>query len=404
MQAFDLVVVGAGAAGLHCAALAGAVGQRVLLVDHAERLAEKIRISGGGRCNFTNRDAGPANFISDNPHFCRSALSRYTPQDFMALLQKHGIGFHEKHKGQLFCDEGSERIIAMLDAECRAAGVERWQPARVSDVRRQEAGFQIDTSRGPVTAQRLAIATGGLSIPKIGATDWGLRLAREFGHRIVEPRPALVPLTFSPEDWAPFAALAGLSLPVHISTGKGKARGEFLEDLLFTHRGLSGPAVLQISSFWTEGQALTIDLAPGLDLAALLAEAKMHSRRQLGNQLAQWLPERLADTWLARLGLDATRPMPECRDRDLQQLAQSLAAWQLTPNGSEGWRKAEVMRGGVDTRDLQQSNMESRLVPGLHFIGEVVDVTGWLGGYNFQWAWASAAACASSLEKTEATA
>jgi len=398
MHQFDLVVVGAGAAGLHCAALAGQLGQRVLLVDHAERLAEKIRISGGGRCNFTNRDAGPANFISDNPHFCRSALSRYTPQDFIALLERHGITFHEKHKGQLFCDQGSERIIAMLDAECRDAGVERWQPAKVEAVRRTDAGFELDTSRGPVAAPRLVVATGGLSIPKIGATDWGLRLARTLGHRVVEPRPALVPLTFAPADWAPFAALAGLSLPVRIATGKGKTRGEFLEDLLFTHRGLSGPAVLQISSFWTEGLALTIDLAPGLDLAALLAEAKRHSRRQLGNELAQWLPERLAQTWLARLGLDASRPMPECRDRDLQALAEGLSAWQLTPDGSEGWRKAEVMRGGVDTRDLQQQNLESRVVPGLHFIGEVVDVTGWLGGYNFQWAWASAAACARSLQ------
>ena len=397
LHSYDAIILGAGAAGLHCAAMAGQMGARVLLLDHAAKVAEKIRISGGGRCNFTNRDTTPAQFLSDNPHFCRSALSRYTPQDFIALLQRHGIGFHEKHRGQLFCDEGSERIIEMLLAECAAGGVERWQPCAVRAVRHGAAGYEVDTDRGPVSAPRLVVATGGLSIPKIGATDFGHRLARQFGHRIVEPRPALVPLTFPAQQWAPFAALAGLSLEVLIDAGTGKKRTRFLEDLLFTHRGLSGPAVLQVSSYWRPGEPITIDLAPGRDLATELKAAKARSKRQLGNELAAQLPQRLADTWVQRQGLDATLAMPQARDRDLEALGASLGGWQLQPDGSEGWRKAEVTAGGVDTRELNQQTMESRLQPGLHFIGEVTDVTGWLGGYNFQWAWASAAACANAL-------
>ena len=397
LHSYDAIILGAGAAGLHCAAMAGQMGARVLLLDHAAKVAEKIRISGGGRCNFTNRDTTPAQFLSDNPHFCRSALSRYTPQDFIALLQRHGIGFHEKHRGQLFCDEGSERIIEMLLAECEAGSVERWQPCVVRAVRHGAAGYEVDTDRGTVGAPRLVVATGGLSIPKIGATDFGHRLARQFGHRIVEPRPALVPLTFPAQQWAPFAALAGLSLEVLIDAGTGKKRTRFLEDLLFTHRGLSGPAVLQVSSYWRPGEPITIDLAPGRDLAAELKAAKARSKRQLGNELAAQLPQRLADTWVQRQGLDATLAMPQARDRDLEALGASLGGWQLQPDGSEGWRKAEVTAGGVDTRELNQQTMESRLQPGLHFIGEVTDVTGWLGGYNFQWAWASAAACANAL-------
>ncbi|MCR5864274.1 NAD(P)/FAD-dependent oxidoreductase [Aquincola sp. J276] len=395
---YDAIILGAGAAGLHCAAIAGQRGARVLVLDHAAKVAEKIRISGGGRCNFTNRDTTPAQFLSDNPHFCRSALARYTPQDFIALLQRHGIGFHEKHRGQLFCDEGSERIIEMLLAECEAGGVTRWQPCAIKGVRHGAAGYEVDTDRGTVQAPRVVVATGGLSIPKIGASDFGHRLARQFGHRIIEPRPALVPLTFAPETWAPFSALAGLSLEVHIDAGSGRKRTRFLEDLLFTHRGLSGPAVLQISSFWRPGEPITIDLAPGRDLAAELKAAKARSKRQLGNELAAQLPQRLADTWLQRQGLDATLAMPQARDRDLEALGASLGGWQLLPDGSEGWRKAEVTAGGVDTRELNQQTMESRLQPGLHFIGEVTDVTGWLGGYNFQWAWASAAACAAALQ------
>lgn len=397
LHSYDAIILGAGAAGLHCAAMAGQMGARVLLLDHAAKVAEKIRISGGGRCNFTNRDTTPAQFLSDNPHFCRSALARYTPQDFIALLQRHGIGFHEKHRGQLFCDQGSERIIEMLLAECEAGSVERWQPCAVRAVRHGAAGYEVDTDRGTVSAPRLVVATGGLSIPKIGATDFGHRLARQFGHRIVEPRPALVPLTFPAQDWAPFAALAGLSLEVLIDAGSGKKRTRFLEDLLFTHRGLSGPAVLQVSSYWRPGEPITIDLAPGRDLTTELKAAKARSKRQLGNELAAQLPQRLADTWVQRQGLDATLPMPQARDRDLEALGASLGGWQLQPDGSEGWRKAEVTAGGVDTRELNQQTMESRLQPGLHFIGEVTDVTGWLGGYNFQWAWASAAACATAL-------
>jgi len=409
---FDLVIIGAGAAGLFCASQAGQRGLKVLLIDHAERVAEKIRISGGGRCNFTNRDVGPANFLSDNPAFCRSALARYSSQDFIALVQKHGIAFHEKHKGQLFCDDSSDQIIQMLLKECAAGGVERWQPCSVQELQTlsaetpeaSAARFELHTSRGPVRAHSVVVATGGLPVPKIGATDWGLRLAKRLGHAIVEPRPALVPLTFDEQVWAPFSALAGLSLPVAVSTGQGKGKARFLEDLLFTHRGLSGPAILQISSFWTEGQALQIDLAPEHKLLPLLQSAKQESKRQLGNELASMFPQRLAQAWLERLGLASQRPMPECKDKDLQSLAQQLQAWQLIPSGSEGWRKAEVMRGGVDTRELNSQNMESKRVPGLYFIGEVVDVTGWLGGYNFQWAWASAAACARSLHANTAIA
>jgi len=391
------VIVGAGAAGLHCAAIAGQLGAKVLLLDHAEKVAEKIRISGGGRCNFTNRETTPANFLSANPHFCRSALARYTPADFIALLGEHRIGWHEKHKGQLFCDDGSEAVIEMLLRECEQGGVVRWQPSAVHGVRHGAAGFELDTARGVVHSAQLVVATGGLSIPKIGATDFGYRLARQFGHGIVETRPALVPLTFDPVTWSPYAPLSGVSLEVRIGTGEGRSRTEFVEDLLFTHRGLSGPAVLQISSFWRAGTPIRIDLAPGLDLAGLLADAKRCSQRQLGNELTEIIPKRLADAWLADSPDEAARPMPQQRDRDLAGLAERLHGWELKPQGSEGYRKAEVTAGGVDTRELSSQTLESKRVPGLYFIGEVVDVTGWLGGYNFQWAWASAAACARAL-------
>jgi len=393
MEQFDVVVVGAGAAGLFCAGVAGRRGLRVLLLDHAQKVAEKIRISGGGRCNFTNRDTTAANFLSDNPAFCRSALARYGAADFIALVQRHGIAFHEKHRGQLFCDDSAEQIIHMLLTECAAGKVEHRQPNAVHAVRHGAECFELDTGAGPVSARKLVVATGGLSIPKIGATDWGYRLARQFGHKIVEPRPALVPLTFDALAWAPFAALAGLSMPVTVESGSGRDKGRFQEDLLFTHRGLSGPAVLQISSYWRPGHALNIALADA-GLADSLSAAKAASKRQLGNELALHLPGRLAEAWLPRFDLPASRPMPELRDRDLARLADSLLHWQLTPSGTEGWRKAEVTAGGVDTRELDSRSMESKRVPGLHFIGEVVDVTGWLGGYNFQWAWASAAACA----------
>jgi predicted Rossmann fold flavoprotein len=394
---FDAAILGAGAAGLHCAAIAGQLGARVLLLDHAPKVAEKIRISGGGRCNFTNRDTTPTNFISANPHFCRSALARYTPQDFIDLLQRHGVAWHEKHKGQLFCDRSADDLIQVLLRECEAGGVTRWQPCGIRSVHREGDTFVLETDADTVRVRRLVVATGGLSIPQIGASDFGYRLARQFGHAVIDTRPALVPLTFATELWAPFASLAGIALPVEIRTGPAKKPTRFLEDLLFTHRGLSGPAVLQISSYWQAGEAITVDLTPDHTLADELRVAKQQSRRTLANELSERLPRRLSEAWLASWPGDASRPMPECRDQDLRSLAERVQSWSLVPDGSEGYRKAEVTRGGVDTRELSSQTLESRLVPGLHFIGEVVDVTGWLGGYNFQWAWASAAACARAL-------
>ncbi|HET7773967.1 MAG TPA: NAD(P)/FAD-dependent oxidoreductase [Burkholderiaceae bacterium] len=403
-QPLDAIIIGAGAAGMMTAAVAGQRGRRVALVDHAEKLAEKIRISGGGRCNFTNVNAGPANFLSANPHFCRSALARYTAADFIALVKRHGIAFHEKHRGQLFCDRSAEDIIQMLVRECEMGGVQWFRPCGVSAVAHEAGGFVLATEAGVLRAPRLVVATGGLSIPKIGATDFGYRIARQFGHRIIETRPGLVPLTFNGEQWAPFAALAGASLEVEIETGAAKghkgARGHFLEDLLFTHRGLSGPAVLQISSFWAGGTAITLDLAAGRDLRGDLLAAKASSRQQLNTVLESLLPARLAQTWLnlqPAWAAAATRRIAEASDKLLTDLAASLTQWSLVPTGTEGYRKAEVTLGGVDTRELNQTSMESLKQPGLHFVGEVTDVTGWLGGYNFQWAWASGHACGQAL-------
>ncbi len=417
MQAPHAVVIGAGAAGLFCAARAARQGLRVLLIDHASRLAEKIRISGGGRANFTNRDLDPTapeqHFISGNPRFCRSALARFRPEDFMALLQRHGVGFHEKHRGQMFCDRSARDLIDVLLAECETAPtlgpgrVERWQPCAVQAVRHEPANgrdpahpaparYLLETERGPVRAPLLVVATGGRSIPAIGASDFGLALARQFGLRCTDTRPGLVPLEFDAGDWAPFAQLAGLSLPVEISTGSGNRRARFHEDLLFTHRGLSGPATLQISSHWQPGTPIVIDLAPGIDLQAELRAAKARSRRHLAHELAAWLPARLAEHWAARAP-DWQRPIDQVPDRALDRLARQLAGWSLVPTGTAGYRKAEVMVGGVDTHELSSRTLEARRQPGLYFIGEVVDVTGWLGGYNFQWAWASAAACADAL-------
>ena len=394
---FDAVVVGAGAAGLFCAARAGQLGARVLLVDHAEKTAEKIRISGGGRCNFTNVDTGPANFDSTNPDYCRSALARFTPRDFIALVERHGIAWHEKHKGQLFCDDSSARIVDMLLAECAAGVVERWQPCAVASVSQGAGGFRLDTSRGPVGTARLVVATGGLSIPKIGASDWGYAVARQFGHGIVPTRPGLVPLVCSGAPWERFSALSGVAVPVRIAADASRRAPTFDEDLLFTHRGLSGPAALQISTFWRPGESVSVDLAPGVDLAGRLREAKSVPGRRLGAALADLLPRRLADAWLAATPEIAQRRVADLRDRELAQLAEGMHRWRVVPAGSEGYRKAEVTAGGVDTRELDSRSGESRRVPGLYFIGEVVDVTGWLGGYNFQWAWASAAACAEAV-------
>jgi predicted Rossmann fold flavoprotein len=396
MHQADAVIIGAGAAGLHCAAMAGQRGVRVLLIDHASAVAEKIRISGGGRCNFTNREAAPHHFLSDNPDFCRSALARYTPRHFIELVDRHAIAWHEKHKGQLFCDDSSQRIIDLLLAECELGRVERWQPCTVTAVRHGDKGFELDTDRGTIAAPQLIVACGGLSIPKIGASDFGYRLARQFGHAIVETRPGLVPLTFDAASWAPLATLAGLSLEVDASVD-GKAQSRFHEDLLLTHRGLSGPAILQVSSHWQPGDALRIDLAPGRDLESEFMAAKHGARRKLGPVLAELMPRRLAETWLALHGASPDATLPEMRDRDLAALARQLQRWTVVPNGSEGYRKAEVTAGGVDTRELSSQSMQSKRVSGLYFIGEVVDVTGWLGGYNFQWAWASAVACAQAL-------
>ncbi len=397
---YDLAVIGAGAAGMMCAAVAGQRGKKVVLIDHAGKLAEKIRISGGGRCNFTNVDAGPQNFLSENPHFCKSALSRYTPQDFIALVKRYRIGFHEKHKGQLFCDDSAEQIIDMLKAECEKGQVAWRIPCKVLDLSREgDAGqlYRIETDIGKITAQSVVIATGGLSIPKIGASDFAYRIAKQFDLKLVEPRPALVPLTFDAQAWQPFVALAGIALEVEIETGEKKGRGHFREDLLFTHRGLSGPAVLQISSYWQSGAPLIINLAPQHDLAALLVEGKSTSKKNLGNVLSQWLPARLADSWLQVQGMRADARLADLPDKQLRQLGESINRWRITPNGTEGYKKAEVTRGGLDTRELSQQSMMSVKVPGLYFIGEAVDVTGWLGGYNFQWAWASGVAAGLSV-------
>ena len=403
MQTCDVVIVGAGAAGLFCAGVAGQLGLSVLLIDHSPKVAEKIRISGGGRCNFTNRNIDPStphkHFLSENPHFCRSALSRYTAQDFIELMQSYDIPFHEKHKGQLFCDRSAEDLIQMLLKECDKGGVLRWQGCGVKGVSHSDAGYQLQTDQGLVQAASVVIATGGLSIPQIGATDFGYRIAEQFGLRLIARRPGLVPLTFDGNEWAPYASLAGLSLPVSIETGAKKARMSFDEDLLFTHRGLSGPAVLQISSYWREGQPLYLNLAPQEDIEGSLMQAKARSKKLIANELGAWVPHRLADAWVAQ-DPQWQRPVAEASDKALAQLAEKLSHWPLTPNGSEGYKKAEVTLGGVDTRDLSSQTMESKQ-PGLYFIGEVVDVTGWLGGYNFQWAWASAFACAHALKQKQ---
>lgn len=394
--AWDAVIIGAGAAGMMCAAVAGQDGARVLLVDHAETIGEKIRISGGGRCNFTNVNTRPEHFIGENPHFCRSALARYTPADFVALVRRHRIAFHEKHKGQLFCDDSAQRITDMLRAECEAGRVRWAAPRTVRAVRKAGEAFELETDSGVFRAGRVVIATGGLSIPKIGATDFGYRIARQFGMRIVEPRPALVPLTFDGESWKPFVPLAGMSLEVRVSCNGGS----FDEDLLFTHRGLSGPAILQISTFWNPGDTIEIDLAPqfpGATLAEALIAEKSRSRQTLVNVLAGLLPRRLAEGWSELASIAPPTKIAELGDKVLRGLAESLKRWRLVPSGTEGFRKAEVTRGGVATDQLSQFTMETNALPGLYFIGEVVDVTGWLGGYNFQWAWASGAAAGRAI-------
>jgi predicted Rossmann fold flavoprotein len=394
---YDVAVIGAGAAGMMCAAVAGQRGRKVVLIDHATKLAEKIRISGGGRCNFTNLQAGPQNYVSDNPHFCKSALARYTAQDFLALVKHYRIAFHEKHKGQLFCDDSAEQIIDMLKVECAQGNVAWRMPCKVEALRRDGEGYALATSTGPIQADSVVIASGGLSIPKIGASDFAYRIAKQFDLKLVPPRPGLVPLTFDPAGWQPFLPLAGIALEVDIETGARKSRMQFREDLLFTHRGLSGPAVLQISSFWQPGTALTINLLPERDAEVALLEQKSASRKQIGNIVGQWLPARLAEGVLAAHAIDANARLADLPDKKLRALGAGLNRWTIVPNGSEGYRKAEVTCGGIDTRELSQQTMMSNKIAGLYFIGEAVDVTGWLGGYNFQWAWASGVACGKAV-------
>jgi len=382
MPDYDVVVVGAGAAGMMCAAQAGQRGRRVLLIEHYDVLGEKIRISGGGRCNFTNVDAGPANYLSQNPAFCRSALARYTPAHFIQAVERHGIAWHEKKLGQLFCDESSHDIIRMLKTECDRGGVEWRMPCAVQGVSRDGDAFRIATAQGQVRASSLVIATGGLTVPKIGATPFGYRIAEQFGLAVVPPRPALVPLAFAPDALARYGDLSGVSVDAEVSCGDGR----FRENLLFTHRGLSGPAILQISSYWDGRTPLTIDLLPGLDARAWL-ESRARSEVRLPNLLAERLPRRVAQQWCA--AHDAAMPLREIGAARLAAIGRELNAWSVLPSGSLGYNKAEVTLGGVDTRGLSSQTMAATKVPGLYFIGEVVDVTGWLGGYNFQWAWAS---------------
>jgi predicted Rossmann fold flavoprotein len=379
---FDVIVIGGGAAGMMAAATAGQRGRRVLIVEHYKVIGEKIRISGGGRCNFTNVAATARNYLSQNPDFCRSALARYTPQDFIALVERHGIRYHEKTLGQLFCDDSAQAIIAMLLDECAQGGVTWWQPCPVDGVVREGGAWAIDTPRGRAVADALIVATGGLSVPKIGATPFAYRLAEQLGLAVVSPRPALVPLALPPDTLARFGDLSGVSLDVVATCGDGR----FREQALLTHRGLSGPAILQVSSYWTGGEPVTLDLLPDLDAVAWLTEAR-HSGARFDTRLAERLPRRFAQQWAIVHGAD--RPLRDMSDTRLRELATALHGWSLVPSGTLGWNKAEVTLGGVDTRALSSRTLAVRDAPGLYFIGEAVDVTGWLGGYNFQWAWAS---------------
>lgn len=377
---FDVVIIGAGGAGLMCAIEAGKRGRRVALLDHQDRVGKKIAISGGGRCNFTNLAAGPANYISRQPDFCKSALARYTPADFIALIEKHGIAYHEKKLGQQFCDESARLIIEMLLEECAENKVQIRLNCRITDVSKTEA-YKITTNQGVFTADSVVVATGGLSFPKLGATDLGYRIAKKFDLRLTQTRPGLVPLTFAAADM-PLHELSGLSIPV-VARNRGR---EFHENLLFTHRGLSGPAILQISSYWGEGETLEFDLLPGIDAAKWLADAR-GQKADLPTLLSRHWPRRFAEAWCARHA--PSKPISHFKALEAAEAARCLNHWPMNFSGTEGYAKAEVTLGGVDTNGLSSKTMEARKTPGLYFIGEVVDVTGWLGGYNFQWAWAS---------------
>ena len=384
MRTTDVLIIGAGAAGLMCAIEAGRRGRRVLVIDHADKPAEKIRISGGGRCNFTNLGASPKQFLSQNPHFCVSALKRFTQHDFIRRIEARGIAFHEKTLGQLFCDGSANEIIAMLLDDLKAAGGELQLGVEPGEISRTADGFSVATSAGTIACTSLVIATGGKSIPKMGASGYAYDVARQFGLAIVEPRPALVPFTLEGAKLDPVKELAGVSLPARVSHGKTR----FDEGLLFTHRGLSGPSILQISSYWREGDEIIVDLASGRDVFSELRRERMERPKlQLDNALTHFMPKRLADQIAART-YQAAR-LADLSDAKLRDVAAAVNAWRIAPDGTEGWRTAEVTIGGVDTAGLSSQSMEARSVPGLYFIGECVDVTGWLGGYNFQWAWSS---------------
>jgi predicted Rossmann fold flavoprotein len=382
-QKIDVAVLGGGAAGMMCALEAGKRGRRVVVFDHAEKIGKKILISGGGRCNFTNIHARAENFLSENPHFAKSALARFTPADIIAMIEKHGIRYHEKTLGQLFCDRSAMDVVTMLERECAGVGVQVKVGVRILSVVR-DGKFLVETTEGVFHAESVVIATGGLSIPKMGATGFGYEVAEQFGLRIVECRPGLVPLVFSAEDRERWCDLSGVSTEVVATAGVAKRRGNFREKMLVTHRGLSGPAILQVSSYWRPGEAIELDIAPGASVTAPLLER--NARRDPGSAtqaLRAVLPGRMAERWVT------LNEPADWTNNSLAAMERGLHVWRVTPAGTEGYAKAEVTAGGVDTAELDAKTMQSRKVPGLYFIGEVVDVTGWLGGYNFQWAWAS---------------
>ncbi len=385
--AFDVIIIGGGAAGMMCALTAGQRGRRVLLIEHANRVGKKILMSGGGRCNFTNTGTTPANFLSANPHFCKSALARYRPADFIGMVEAHGIAYHEKELGQLFCDDSSKRIVAMLLAECAAAGVRIETGCTVGSITPHDGGFQLECTLGRLHANALVVATGGLSIPAMGASGFGYDIARQFAHHVLPTRAGLVPLTLTGSYLEHYGQLSGVSLPISVRAG----RQRFDNAMLITHRGLSGPAILQISSYWQPGDPLQIDLLPGKDALEFLLTGQ---RERPAAELRSWLTERLPKRFAQRfceIHADE-RPLRQYNKPELVAIAAKLKEWPIMPSGTEGYRTAEVTLGGVDTLEVSSTTMESRLVPGLYFIGEVLDVTGHLGGYNFQWAWASARA------------
>lgn len=387
-QVYDVIVLGAGGAGLMCAMQAGGRGRRVRVLDHSDKVGHKILISGGGRCNFTNLGAKAERYISSNPHFCKSALARYTPQDFIALVEKHGIAYHEKKLGQQFCDGPAQQIVDMLLEECRNAGVELTLGCTIEGIEKTENGFELATTKGPMRCAKLVVATGGLSIPKMGATNFGYKVAYQFGLKVVMTEPALVPFTFTEKDLEFYSDLSGISFDAEVRCGKAK----FRENVLLTHRGVSGPAILQISSYWLPGEEITIRILPEVDWAAYLKGMRDSApKKEMAAALSELLAKRFVDVLATRYSF-AGKPCGMLNDKDIAHIDATLRRFMIKPNGTEGYRKAEVTRGGVDTDELNATTLEAKKVPGLHFIGEVVDVTGWLGGYNFQWAWASGAA------------